>query len=186
MLITGTAIRTNEIDNGVNCNENNEKTNDNLNLNEISNSPSKGGKKISRINTNAISSPLQFSIEQLSQINDSNLTKEPIIVTNLDHIPGYTIKRYLGCVSHHLVREIKEKDSTSAKNKLAYLASVFLREAISIARAHVISVGGEALIGFSVDNFSIITRSGYCLISFSGDAVTIQKKKLQIERIKSA
>lgn len=146
----------------------------------------KAGKKESRFPK--IPTPLRVSIEQISSSSLSSWNEsqrkqshaEPVLVTNLESFPGYLIKRYVGCVSHHFIREIKEnKDSTQlpGKNRLAYLTCVFLREAITIARAHVISMGGDGLIGFTVDHFSLITRSGYCLISFSGDAVQVQKRK---------
>lgn len=127
-----------------------------------------------------LSNSLRVSIDQTS-INIQDHSKDQIIVTNLEYIPGHRIKRYVGRISHHFIREAKEnkenKESSqlSGKNKLGNLSCVFLREAISIARAHVIGMGGDALIGFSIDSFVLVARSGYCLISFSGDAVLIRK-----------
>lgn len=123
---------------------------------------------------------MKTSCERVSGGDSDN-----IVVTCLPYIPGAKVKRYLGRVCHHLIREEKEhrfdtKDLTHANGnaKLGNLASVFLREAINIARAHTISIGGEALIGFTIDSFSLVTaqaHTGYCLISFSGDAVTLRR-----------
>lgn len=123
----------------------------------------------------AVPLSMKVSTERLSSGDTDN-----IIVTSLDYIPGAKVKRFLGRVCHHLIREEKEnrfdaKDiiNSNGNTKLGNLASVFLREAINIARAHTISIGGEALIGFTIDSFSLVT--GYCLISFSGDAVTLRR-----------
>lgn len=108
--------------------------------------------------------------------------RDTVMITNLEYIPGYKIKKYIGRISHHLIREPKQETSMNipGKSKLGNLASLFLREAISVARSHVIGMGGDALIGFQVDSFDLIGdtgSTGYCLISFSGDAVLIRKKR---------
>merc|ERR1712137_1121992 len=136
--------------------------------------------KPTSLNRIAVPMSMRTSCERITSSDTDN-----IIVTNLDYIPGAKVKRFLGRVCHHLIREEKEhrfdtKDvtNTNGNTKLGNLASVFLREAINIARAHTISIGGEALIGFTIDSFSLVTaqaHTGYCLISFSGDAVTLRR-----------
>ena len=131
---------------------------------------------------------LQLSVSTASGKSGVGGSADDVIVTNLDYIPGAKINRFLGRVSHHLIRE--EKDSkaqaegagtSGSYNRLGNLASVFLREAISVARAHTTAIGGEALIGFSIDSFSLVAvqgHTGYCLISFSGDAVSLRRPKV--------
>ena len=131
---------------------------------------------------------LQISVEGIPLFPP--LTQpQTVLVSILDYLPGHKIKKYIGRVCHHLIREPKEnrenKDPTTnlpGKNKLGNLASVFLREAISVARAHVMGMGGDALIGFSIDTFDLVAATGstgYCVISFSGDAVLIRKKRAE-------
>jgi len=125
-------------------------------------------------NTRSTSGPNIFSPR------GESLEDTSVIVTTLDFVPGYKFKRYVGRVNHHLIRENRENNPKD--QKMGVLTNVFLRESLSIARAHVLAMGGNALIGFKIDYFSLVektqSRQGYCLISFSGDAVVARKKKL--------
>lgn len=178
ILITGMATKTMEI-----AQENNE-----LGISDellfAMDQPDKIESKSSslQVSQESLSNSLRVSVDPSlnSSIQQEQTSNEPIIVTNLEYIPGSKIKRFFGRVSHHFIREAKENkeketSQLSSKSKLGNLSCIFLREAISIARAHVIAMGGNALVGFSIDSFVLVARSGYCLVSFSGDIVEIRK-----------
>ena len=122
--------------------------------------------------------------------NNSNksTTMEDVTITNLDYVPGFKVKKYYGRISHHLIKENKESNEPQREiggSKLGYLANIFLRESLSVARAHALAMGGNAIIGFQIDHcllISPISKTGYCLISFSGDVVAITKPKMPVDQ----
>ncbi|EGC37159.1 hypothetical protein DICPUDRAFT_30730 [Dictyostelium purpureum] len=93
-------------------------------------------------------------------------------LTPLFHLPGGRLEKYLGRISIHL---IKETFSVKDQGGLGVFSHVFLREANAIVRSHVLAMGGNALIGYHIDEFNLILENGpkgqaYSLISISGDA----------------
>ena len=89
-------------------------------------------------------------------------------------LPGARIKRYLGRVNLHFIRE------TLAVQKEGGLASFFfvlLQQTNAIARANVRALGGNALVGYRMNpresSGGLSTRKAYHMVSVSGDAVEL-------------
>jgi uncharacterized protein YbjQ (UPF0145 family) len=133
--------------------------------------------------------------------DDESKTKSPrqredIEVTPLSFVPGMRVRRYVGRVNVHLIKEaVSGKDK---RKRLGTFAQIFIQEALSIgmgltmhvmavrgvlipsmllpARSHVHSMGGNALIGLKMESVSLSDDdNNYCLISLSGDAVCVRK-----------
>ncbi|KAF2071191.1 hypothetical protein CYY_007493 [Polysphondylium violaceum] len=110
-----------------------------------------------------------------SRINEllgsRTLEQRYVELTPLSFLPGNRLEKYLGRVNIHL---IKESFSVREEGGLGVFSHVFLREANAIARAHVMSMGGNVLIGYDINEFSLILDSGpkgqaYSLLSITGD-----------------
>merc|ERR1711988_1815213 len=99
-------------------------------------------------------------------------TIQRVEMTPCSFVPDFDIVQYLGRVSVHL---IKETNNLSDSGGIATFLHEFLAEVNCVARAHVVALGGNVLLGYSIDKFMSIERTGknqsYCLISVSGDAV---------------
>jgi len=110
-----------------------------------------------------------------SRINEllgsRTLEQRYVELTPLSFLPGSRLEKYLGRVNIHL---IKESFSVREEGGLGVFSHVFLREANAIARAHVMSMGGNVLIGYDINEFSLILDSGpkgqaYSLLTITGD-----------------
>ncbi|EFA77124.1 C2 calcium-dependent membrane targeting domain-containing protein [Heterostelium album PN500] len=116
------------------------------------------------------SSAHNFSLNQSG--HTTGLEMRQVELTPLSYLPKCKMERYLGRVNIHL---IKESFSVRDNGGLGVFSHVFLTEANAILRAHVLSLGGNALVGYHIDEFNLILDSGpkgqaYSLISISGDA----------------
>jgi uncharacterized protein YbjQ (UPF0145 family) len=137
---------------------------------------------IVRSATNSVSNlPLQKDpIPEFSQ-SDSLVNRDPlsiirhVTVTSLSYIPGRRVRRYLGRVHLSVVREfmlgrvIEQGASTDFSQQ-------FLGEALTLARAHVSSRGGNALLGYRVSKYSFqeIKNTGfYGVIGICGEAAEL-------------
>jgi hypothetical protein len=95
-----------------------------------------------------------------------------VIITPMSYLPGHRIERGLGYINLHLVRE-----SFTLRDELGIegFATDFMLDVLSMLRAQVAAVGGNALLSFSIDLFHLKANhskdQGYCLVSLSGDAV---------------
>eukprot|EP01133_Synstelium_polycarpum_P017539 gene17539-20929_t len=78
-------------------------------------------------------------------------------LTPLAFLPSNRMERYLGRVNIHL---IKESFSVRDGGGLGVFSHVFLTEANAIVRAQVMSMGGNALVGYHIDEFNLILDSG--------------------------
>ena len=93
-------------------------------------------------------------------------------VTSLSYIPNQTIDSYLGLINLFLIRE-----STQIKEYggLSGFMHCFIGEVLAMCRAHVLSLGGNALVSFRMNECVLLDNphknQGQCLINVSGDAV---------------
>lgn len=111
-----------------------------------------------------------------SRRSGADLEDSHIELTPLSFIPGSRVRRYLGRVNHHFVRETSARDDRSA------YPHVFLREAMNVARAHAAAMGANALVGYCIEAFYLSyphSKQGYCLISVSGDALQVRRQRVQ-------
>jgi hypothetical protein len=95
--------------------------------------------------------------------------------TPLSFIPHAAISQYLGRVCITLIQELYSYES---KGGLGAFVETFLLEVNQVARTHVRSRGGNALIGYCINEmWSDVTDSqAYTIISISGDAVKCVKQ----------
>jgi hypothetical protein len=105
-------------------------------------------------------------------ITNNNKNSHNCEVTTLNYIPNTIIERYLGYINLFLIRE-----STSIKESggLNGFVNYFISEMLSLTRAHVLSLGGNALVSFKLNECFLIDNPhknlGQCLINIAGDVV---------------
>ena len=94
-------------------------------------------------------------------------------ITSLNYVSNSIIDRYLGYINLFIIRE-----STSIKESggLNGFVNYFISEMLSMTRAHVLSLGGNALVSFKLNECFLIDNPhknlGQCLINIAGDVVT--------------
>jgi hypothetical protein len=97
-------------------------------------------------------------------------------LTTLNYISNSVIDRYLGYINLFIIRE-----STSIKESggLNGFVNYFISEMLSMTRAHVLSLGGNALVSFKLNECFLIDNPhknlGQCLINIAGDVVQTTK-----------
>ncbi|XP_064482437.1 C2 domain-containing protein 5-like isoform X3 [Ornithodoros turicata] len=95
-----------------------------------------------------------------------------IDLTSLSTVPGARIEKYLGNVDFFLIRE-----ETREEGGLSGVVHSLMTEVLAIARAHVASLGGNAIVAFRVTHWilhhSLHKNQGQCLVSVAGDAVRL-------------
>lgn len=107
-------------------------------------------------------------------------------VTSLSYIPGKKVVKYLGRIHLTLIRESfysRDKDKgedlmgkARGGGKFGEFSHLFLNEAMSIARAHVASRGGNALLGFQLNRFSFKESKNqqyYGILELCGEAIKV-------------
>uniref|UniRef100_A0AAV1UQN5 C2 domain-containing protein n=1 Tax=Peronospora matthiolae TaxID=2874970 RepID=A0AAV1UQN5_9STRA len=102
--------------------------------------------------------------------------REWIELTPLGYIPGARVTRYLGRVTLHF---IKESWTVRESGGLGAFYHLFLSEAIAIVRAHVCSLGGNAMLTFRlvpIESSQLYRNQVYNMISITGDVVMIERE----------
>jgi uncharacterized protein YbjQ (UPF0145 family) len=98
-----------------------------------------------------------------------------VLITSLGVIPGTVIRQNLARLSVHIIRESDDLSKFSVNGFGGFAYSV-MAEAEAIMRAHVASIGGNALIHADIQKFMFddneTNAEAYCFVSMSGDAVT--------------
>lgn len=106
--------------------------------------------------------------------------REWIELTPLAYIPGAHVTRYLGRVTLHF---IKESWTVRESGGLGAFYHLFVNEAIAIVRAHVRSLGGNAMLTFRlvpIESSQLYRNQVYNMISITGDAVMIGRETNEV------
>lgn len=117
---------------------------------------------------------LKFIISDNNKKNSTNNNNNNVEITNLSYVPNCTIENYLGLINLFLIRE-----STQIKENggLSGFMHCFISEVLALARAHVLSLGGNALVSYKLTECILLDNphrnQGQCLINVTGDAVKI-------------
>ena len=145
----------------------------------IPNSPSRDSSyKLKNQSVDSLSTQLNNHHHINNQINNT----AEIILSYSSSIPGFYIKKYVGRIDHHFIRENKVDESGAQTEE-----DTCIRESFAIIKAHLASLGANAIIGFKI-NTILFKRSReklpsqtpdrltstyrvYGLVSLSGDAV---------------
>ena len=141
--------------------------NNNMLLNKIEKKELKNGKNSASSTSSSFSSTSSSS----SSSNENNCE-----LTTLNYISNSVIDRYLGYINLFIIRE-----STSIKESggLNGFVNYFINEMLSMTRAHVLSLGGNALVSFKLNECFLIDNPhknlGQCLINIAGDVVQTTK-----------
>ena len=112
----------------------------------------------------------------LNQLPPSSKSANDVEITTLSYVPNATIDAYLGHINLFLIRE-----STQIKENggLSGFMHCFISEMLALARAHVLSLGGNALISFKMNECVLLDNphrnQGQCLLNVAGDAVKFKK-----------
>ena len=102
--------------------------------------------------------------------------KPTVELTNLSYLPSTRIDAYLGNINLFLIRE-----STQIKEYggLSGFMHCFFTEVLALTRAHVQSLGGNALVSFKMNECVLLDNphrnQGQCLINVAGDAVSVTR-----------
>ncbi|XP_053681383.1 C2 domain-containing protein 5 [Anopheles nili] len=99
-------------------------------------------------------------------------------ITTLSYVPGGKMEKYLGNLNFFFIRECTSIRETGG---ICGFVHSFISEVLSIVRAHVTSLGGNAMIAFYLNDLTLLDNvhknQGQCLISVGGDVVFVSFHK---------
>lgn len=98
-----------------------------------------------------------------------------VLVSALSAVPHCTVDRYCGLVTVHMIKETV--NVTRQYETMQVFYHQFVAEALLSAKAHVLAVGGNALLGYRINNLFLREdkRRAYAVISISGDAAKLAR-----------
>jgi hypothetical protein len=100
---------------------------------------------------------------------------EPVEITPLANVPYASQIQYLGRISLHFIKESNLMyDTLVGSSGMGEFSHVFLMEILAVVKAHVLCLGGNAVVCFAIDQILLaesIKNQGYGMISVSGDVV---------------
>uniref|UniRef100_A0A7S0FG36 C2CD5 C-terminal domain-containing protein n=1 Tax=Pyrodinium bahamense TaxID=73915 RepID=A0A7S0FG36_9DINO len=99
-----------------------------------------------------------------------------VLVCALSAVPHCQVERYCGLVTVHMIKETV--NVTRQFESLQVFYHQFVAEALLTAKARVLAVGGDALLGYRINNLFLRedTRRAYAVISISGDAAKLSSE----------
>lgn len=102
---------------------------------------------------------------------------EPIELTPLSSVPNATNRRFLGRISLHFIKETNlVYESIAGVSGIGEFVHVFMMEMLAVVKAHVVCLGGNAVVGFNLDQVHFtesLKNQGYALVSVSGDVMEV-------------
>ncbi|XP_060570000.1 LOW QUALITY PROTEIN: C2 domain-containing protein 5-like [Ruditapes philippinarum] len=104
-------------------------------------------------------------------------TLQGIQITPLAYVPGAKIEKYIGSYNFFFIRETT---SVREVGGVCGFMQKFIMEVLAIVRAHVSSLGGNALVAYNLTQCVLLTNEhknqSQCLINVCGDAVHAVKE----------
>eukprot|EP00747_Dinoflagellata_sp_TGD_P012692 gnl/TRDRNA2_/TRDRNA2_121916_c1_seq1.p1 gnl/TRDRNA2_/TRDRNA2_121916_c1~~gnl/TRDRNA2_/TRDRNA2_121916_c1_seq1.p1 ORF type:complete len:558 (-),score=75.97 gnl/TRDRNA2_/TRDRNA2_121916_c1_seq1:187-1653(-) len=96
-----------------------------------------------------------------------------VLVSALSSVPYCQVERYCGLVTVHMIKETVNVSRHFESLQVFY--HQFVAEALLTAKAHVLAVGGNVLLGYRINNLFLREdkRRAYAVISISGDAAKL-------------
>ena len=123
---------------------------------------------------------LEQTLRSSTFLRDSHL--EHIELSQLSYIPSAIHQRYLGRICHTFIKESNLIfDNSIGNSGMGGFSHVFMIEMMAVIKAHVLCLGGNAVVGFSVDQIHFtesLKSQGYALLSMSGDVCEVSYSSL--------
>lgn len=98
----------------------------------------------------------------------------PVLITPLHCTPNTVVKNYLGNVNLFFIRESTDLKEVGG---VPLFIQQFIAEVHAIISAHVLALGGNAILSFNINEILLIDSAqkneAQCLINVSGDAAEI-------------
>ncbi|XP_022778318.1 C2 domain-containing protein 5-like [Stylophora pistillata] len=95
-------------------------------------------------------------------------------VTSMSYLPNTQIECFLGNINLFLIRE---SHTVRENGGLNVFMQAFVAEAQAMLRAHVLAIGGNALVSYQLNEIVLLDNphkhQGQCLLNISGDAVRV-------------
>ncbi len=107
----------------------------------------------------------------------NDTTAEDVELTPLSYIPGAQISRYLGIVVLHFIKECNVRRGNQERYEASFF-HLFTLEVNAVVRAHVASLGGNAMLCYSLKSQEsggkVYNNQVYHTLSISGDVVCVK------------